>query len=73
MSDKQRKEWEAFENSELAKGRCPYSGEYLVRRIHDDGPADPTGNVMSCDLCDCFGFGVDDERIPVRVRWWRDA
>lgn len=48
----------AWENGELAKGVCPWSGGRLLRREYDDGPAVTSGGVLSCGICDCFGFPV---------------
>ncbi len=66
----------AFEREQLGRGLCPYSGSPLEPRAYDDGPRDPGGDVMSCGLCDCFGFDRSDPRIAnvktrpeVQVYW----
>lgn len=43
------------ERADIARGVCPWSGDRLVRRQVFDGRADPTGDVRSCAVCDCFG------------------
>ncbi|WNN95080.1 hypothetical protein SEA_MAGRITTE_129 [Microbacterium phage Magritte] len=59
----QRAQWEDFEHASLRKGNCPHSGSRLEPRKYDDGPVDPTGDIVSCDICDCFGFQRDDPRL----------
>jgi len=56
----QKEEWEAFSRGELAKGRCPASGGHLVRREYFDGPRDPSGPVLACGICDCFGYSIEE-------------
>jgi hypothetical protein len=58
--DEQRAEWAAFEHAALLRGICPHSGGRLIRRRFDDGPPDPAGAVLSCDMCDCFGYPAVD-------------
>lgn len=67
MSDPQQAEWDAFERAELAARRCPYSGGALVRRQHDDGPPDPTGAIVSCGVCDCFGYKPEEVDIAMEA------
>ena len=56
--DPREAEWRQFEAEQLAKGRCPHSGEIL----HRDGEAGP--HAASCDMCDCFGYN------PKQVKVW---
>lgn len=58
--DAQRLEWEEFETHEIAEFRCPHSGIALLRRGYFDGPTKATGQVFSCDVCDCFGYNPDE-------------
>lgn len=57
-SDPREAEWRLHEAEQLAKGRCPYSGEVL----HRYGEAGP--HAASCDMCDCFGYD------PKKVKVW---
>ena len=58
--DQREAEWRQHEAEQLAKGRCPHSGEIL----HRAGEAGP--HAASCDLCDCFGY--DPELVKVWPR-----
>ena len=58
MSDPREAEWRRYEAEQLAKGRCPHSGEVL----HREGEAGP--HAASCDMCDCFGYD------PTTVKVW---
>lgn len=60
MSDPQQVQWEAFEQQQLAVGRCPGSGGALLRRSSFDGPRNPAGTVMACAMCDCFGYKPEE-------------
>lgn len=52
----QREQHEAMVESWLMQGRCPFSGSTLQARDVFDGPTVEGGEVMSCGVCDCFGF-----------------
>lgn len=53
--------YEEWRNAQLGKGVCPDSGDKLTL----EGEAGPT--VLSCELCDCFGYDLKDPRIPIRI------
>lgn len=59
-ADAQQLEWEKFELEQLRSGICPGSGLTLMRRAYFDGPVDRSGPVMSCQVCDCFGYRPDE-------------
>jgi hypothetical protein len=60
LEDPREAEWRQYEAEQLAKGRCPHSGEIL----HREGDAGP--HAASCDFCDCFGY--DPEQVKVWPR-----
>lgn len=56
------------------RGVCPWSGSRLIPRAVYDGPIDRKGDVMSCIVCDCFGFDREEvQRTSSRTRSEEEA